>query len=82
MAADEKFKSVNAFRGELSDRWAMTMPREVAEATFNELRKQIQTNTARIDTMSGKSMGTSATVGLGLAVATILISLIVLFANH
>ena len=54
-AAEKRFDSQNEFRAQLSDQASTFLPREVAEAQFSELRKQIQSNTDRLNSMTGAS---------------------------
>lgn len=41
VATDKRFEGVNEFRKELGDRWARTMPREVAESMMAEFEKRL-----------------------------------------
>lgn len=57
-AANEKrFASVNEFRAQLSAQAREFMPREVADAQLNEIRKLVAANTQRIDQAQGVSAG-------------------------
>lgn len=80
MAIEKRLEGVNEFRGQLADQASTFMPREVAEVAMNDLRKQIATLTARVDTAAGRTLGSSAAIGLILAAITIL-GTIVLIAN-
>jgi hypothetical protein len=52
-ANDKRFDAVNNFRAELSDRWEKTMPREVAEAQINEIKKSMEAIHRRLDIQQG-----------------------------
>ncbi len=81
-ANERRFDSVNAFRAQLADQTTTFLPREVSDAQFADIRKQSNSNTARLDTLAGKSVGSSATIGMMLAVATLVLGLLVLIANN
>lgn len=82
-AANEKrFESVNAFRAQLGDQAAQFLPREVADAQFVELRKAIGLNTTRLDQQAGKQVGSTTTYGAMLAAASLIVTIVVLIANH
>lgn len=59
VATDKRFSSVNEFRAQLSDQTASFLPREVAEAQFAELRKQLNSNTDRLNRGEGQHSGIS-----------------------
>ncbi len=48
VATDKRFEGINDFRGELSDRWDKTLPREVAESQFSDIQKRIDINASGI----------------------------------
>lgn len=81
-ANERRFESVNAFRAQLGDQVAQFLPREVSDAQFNELRKAIGTNTTRLDQQAGKQVGSTATYGAMLAAASLIVTIVVLIANH
>ncbi len=80
-STEKRFEAVNAFRQQLSDQANLFMPREVAEAQIEALRKQMLDNTKRIDTSQGARAGSEKTITMGLAAATIVISIVVILAN-
>ncbi len=80
-ASEKRFESVNEFRQQLSDQANLFMPREVADTQIETLRKQVQDNTKRIDTTQGAKTGSERTITVGLAAATIVISIVVILAN-
>ncbi len=80
-STEKRFEAVNAFRQQLSDQANLFMPREVADTQIEALRKQVQDNTKRIDTTQGAKTGSEKTITAGLAVATIVISIVVILAN-
>lgn len=93
VATELRFQSVNEFRAQLQDQQtaaaathalllSQLMPREVAESQFGEIRKQLAALTTRMDTTQGKALGASSTVGYFVAAATLLISFVVVIANH
>ncbi|MBA3841042.1 MAG: hypothetical protein H0X39_00205 [Actinobacteria bacterium] len=79
---EKRFDAVNAFREQLADQAATFVPREVYETSFGALQKQVNVLTGRIDIATGNAAGTRATFGILFTVATIVISIIVLLANH
>lgn len=80
-AASKRFDSTNEFRGQLADQAATFMPREVADQQFAQVREQISALTTRMDQETGRAAGVGATIGYLLAAATLVISLVVVFAN-
>jgi hypothetical protein len=81
LAASKRFEATNEFREQLSDQAATFMPREVADQQFAQVNERLSGLTQRIDTGEGRSAGVSSTVGYLLAVATLVISVVVLLAN-
>jgi len=81
-ATERRFDAVNAFREQLTVQTSSFMPREVAEARVEEIRQQLTAITTRLDTQSGKSLGSTSAIGYMVTAATLLISLIVLVANQ
>lgn len=81
-ATEKRFSAVNEFRAQLADQAANFMPREVADAQINEVRKQITALTARLDLSAGKSAGSQQAIGYMIAAATLFLSLIVFLANN
>jgi len=59
-AADKRFDAVNEFRATLSDQARLLMPRGEAQAELKNLREKIETLTAKMEAMGGKSAGFSA----------------------
>jgi DNA repair exonuclease SbcCD ATPase subunit len=57
-ATEKRFDQVNAFREELSDRWAQTLPREVADAQFAEFAKRLDKTERDLDKRVGAEMAT------------------------
>lgn len=51
-ANEERFKSVNEFRAQLSDQTAQFIPREVAEAQFLELRRALRELADKVNTIA------------------------------
>lgn len=80
-AAERRFESVNEFRAQLADQTQTFMPREVAEAKIDEVGKKVDDLTSRVNVTQGKAAGVSASVGLMIAVAAIVISVVVVLAN-
>lgn len=92
-ATEKRFESVNEFRAQLNDVISQFVPREVADAQFAEVRKAVDSITARFNTMEGSDQGerrvrsslsSSATVwigALGLLVAVLSIAVVVILAN-
>lgn len=80
-STEKRFEAVNAFRQQLADQAGLFMPREVADTQIEELRKQIQDNTDRINTTQGAKQGSERLLAVGLAVATIVISIVVVLVN-
>ncbi len=81
VSTDKRFHAVNEFRAQLSEQSGTYMPREVADAQFSELRKQITQNTDRINVAAGEKGGSDKTIGWMIAGATILISVTVIGVN-
>jgi DNA repair exonuclease SbcCD ATPase subunit len=52
-ATDKRFDAVNEFRKELGDRWARTMPREVAESMMAEFEKRLDKTERDMDKRGG-----------------------------
>ncbi len=81
-AANEKrFAGVNEFRQQLSDQAKEFMPRELAESQFADMHKEINLIRQGQNTSEGKSLGSASTLGYLIAVATIVISLVVVGVN-
>jgi hypothetical protein len=91
-STEKRFESINEFRAEAravrEAQQAETaslarsfLPREVADAKFVEHARLIDALEKRLDTSAGRSAGITASVGLMIAAAGILISLVVVFAN-
>lgn len=58
-AADKRFESVNEFRAQLADQASTFISRELADSQFDELRKQMTSVTARVDTAAGRDQGSN-----------------------
>ncbi len=80
-STEKRFEAVGTRLNSNAEQAAMFMPREVADTQIEALRKQIQDNTARIDTTQGARAGSEKTITIGLAAATIVISIVVVLAN-
>lgn len=80
-AAERRFESVNEFRAQLADQTQTFMPREVAEAKIGDLAKKIDDLGKRANIDAGRASGVTASVGMMVAAAGILISLVVVAAN-
>lgn len=88
-ANDKRFTAVNEFRSELGDRWAQTMPREVAEAQIVELKKAMDAIHRRLDIQQGgetvRERSEVQATGWKLAVAgfavTLVVTLVVIISN-
>lgn len=80
-AADKRFDAVNEFRGQLADQAALFLTRTEYAANHENLVDRVSELTARVDRTEGKSSGTTATIGLLLTVATVVIAIIVVFVN-
>lgn len=77
LATERRFESVNAFRAQLSDQTNSFMPREVAEATYSELRTQILAIKSQNDAIAGRTEGIKMTGGVIVAAIAALGTLIV-----
>lgn len=92
-ATEKRFESVNEFRSQLNDVISQFIPREVADAQFHELRKQMDLLSARFNTREGSdegarltrtSLSSTATIWigvLGLVVAVLAVAVVVILAN-
>lgn len=82
VATEKRFESVNEFRAQLGDQVREFLPREVADAQISEIRKSLADSTRRLDVLAGKSTGAANLYGYALGGVTLIISVIVLLANH
>ena len=88
VATERRFESVNEFRAQLSDQVRLFMPREVAEARIDDLRRtsdgrleeirsRMDVMQARLDQASGSSAGTSRSIGYMLTALGLTLSIII-----
>lgn len=80
---EKRFASVNEFRSQLSDQVTTFLPREVAEAQLEELRKAMSTVHSRLDLIQGHGTGETETrsrqqVSIGQLIG--IVSLVIAFA--
>ncbi len=81
-AANEKrFEQHNGLQQQMRDLITDLMPRELAEAQFKELKKDIDLLRGAQDIGTGKSTGTATTIGYVIAVATLVITMVVIVVN-
>lgn len=66
-STERRFHAHNAFREQLSAQATTFLPREVADASFNDLQRRLNALTTRMDTSAGRSSGYSALYGWGIA---------------
>lgn len=76
-ATEKRFEAVNEFREQLRDQAGDFMLREVADRELTEIRKQIQSNTDRINQGLGSSDIVTKLIGWGLTALTVLIAVVV-----
>lgn len=81
VATEKRFESVNEFRAQLGDQATRFMPREVAEAKMEDLGHKIDLLSKAVNANAGRQAGVSASVGLMIAAASIIISIVVVLAN-
>lgn len=80
-ATERRFESVNEFRAQLASQTASFMPREVAEARFDQHAARIAELDKKASAAAGKSAGVSASVGLMIGASAVVISIVVVFVN-
>lgn len=80
-AAEKRFESVNEFRQTLSDQAGTFTTRMESEQIQARVRERLDDVQHRLDLNEGRARGMSTTFGVLLAVATIVISLVVVFIN-
>lgn len=76
-ATERRFDSVNEFRAQLNDQATRFMPREVADATFKELRGQLAVQQSRLDASGGRTEGVRMSSGALVAAVGVFVSIIV-----
>ncbi len=79
---EKRFDGVNAFRASLTDQASTFVPREVYETSVSALQKQVNVLTSRMDTQTGSVAGTRALLAGAATAITVILSIIVLLANH
>lgn len=77
-ASEKRFESVNEFRGQLADQTATLIPRAEADSRFNSLAEKVTDLTDRLNTMTGKSSGVTASWGYGVGAVGLVISAVAL----
>ncbi len=81
-AANEKrFEQQNGLQGQMRELITDLMPRELAEAQFKELKKDIELLRGTQDIGTGKSAGSATTIGYVIAAATLVITMVVIVVN-
>ncbi len=81
-ANEKRFDAVNAFREQLQEQANTFMPRELAQAQFEDLRGTLLALHSRLDIIQGNSKGVNATLGYVIAGATIVISLVAVILTN
>lgn len=84
---DRRLEGMNEFRDALRDQSGHSMPRELAmaqieavrrevAAMMNDLRTSLVTQGSRLDVIQGQSKGTTATIGYFIAAATMVLAIV------
>lgn len=80
-AGEKRFDSVNEFRQTLTDQAGTFVTRKEADAVHAAILDRLGELADRLNKAEGRAAGASQTVGLLLAVATVVISIVIIFVN-
>jgi len=79
---NERLAAMNEFRSTITDQQSTFLSREVADAKFDDLEKQIGALTLRVGNMAALNTQAQRNLTVGLAIATIILTIIIFAANY